>query len=609
LGTNLKNSSCQKKAVIFFYVHKGTADLVPIMASVDIDRNTIEVHVHGNEYVDIQVAPLPAASEILAVLTEETDMKYFIRLAIQYRKEKRFEEETQFLEQCDDPGTRRCDREQTKQAILVIKANQKLIELHNIKLIHQPGQRRKLLEEAQHLLAEAERIQPGYLVVWILRGIIYLERENYEQAELQFGNVLSKWKDNLAALTGMALSFMKRSEWRKALRFWQLTLRVISSDVHIPLDVQCLVRLGIGNCFAKLNLLKEARVAFTRVLELDPSNPTALSYLSSLCLNEMRRPECSQGDRRQLHHMGVNYAQQAFKAMKEKQIDDPLVLTRLADLLFLEGRYDEVPRMVEKAKEATLDPAILSELHYFMGRHYHRLNDFDQAFAEYSRSLTLGGLGLVLPRFPLAQIHAHRAEVSQAIEHLDAIRERVRGRSKTKVPLNPDGTSSLATGVGTALGDDYDTLRLLAFLHARLAENPIQASATMPTREYEEARERGRQLYARALDLFRTLYTFRSPDIDESGARDFHALIMHARLLETSPTATPEMRKSALELYQRAEARCIKDQLSTLMFPELINNIGVLHHLAGNAPSAKTNYLRSFELIRENSCVVHKIFL
>ncbi|KNE55725.1 hypothetical protein AMAG_01602 [Allomyces macrogynus ATCC 38327] len=541
------------------------------MASAD-DKNVIEVHVEGNEFVDIQLRPLPPAADILSVLTSETDLKYFVRLAILYYKQHRPDEYDQFLAEC---ANRRADREQTRQALLLVQAIDAINKSTDVAV--PDALRRRLLADAEAKVKEAERIDGAYLPLWLVRGTLFLEQDAFDKAEVQFQFVLNKTRDNVPALYGMAMAFTRRSEWKKGLRFWQRTLRIISSDPNVPLTLQTTVRMAIGVCFARLGLVQEARTAYLRVLDLDPAHATAHAYLSSLCLNEMRTPDCPNSERRELQAMGINFAQKAYRAMKDKGETNALVLTRMVDLLFLEGRYDDVPVLIERAMTATRDPLLLAELHYYHGRHFHRLGDYDRAHDHYTKALSYQP-DMVLVRFPLAQIHSHRSENSQAIEHLDQIREKVRPRTKTRQMLDAAG-KAFATGPGTSLGDDYDTLKLLGFLHARLAESPVLTSATMPTREYQEARERQRQLYSRAEELFKLLMTFQSADPDESGSRDIHAMVMYARLLERSPTATMDHFGWALQLYKSAEALLVRDQGENAVPHELLNNMGVLNQV------------------------------
>ncbi|KAI9189977.1 protein required for normal CLN1 and CLN2 G1 cyclin expression [Blastocladiella emersonii ATCC 22665] len=559
------------------------------MAAVDPSKAVYEVHIGGEDWVDINLQQLPPAEEILEVINDEVDLKHILRLAIIYYKQGRIPDYDLLIHACH---LRRYDREQSFQAYNAVVAARSLVDIHDENLTE--AERQSQLEDAHARLTEAERLEPGYLVLWVTRGTHAMERGELDVAERNFTQVLSRRREYLPALMGMAMVYSKRKDWKKGLRFWQRSLRLISTDREIPLDIQCQVRVGIGLCFAHLGLVQEAIKAFLRVIDLDPDHVQAYSYISSLYINEMRRPDCAPSDRRAMHANGIAYAKRAYETMTKLRRNDPMVLIRLADILFLQGAYDKAAALLDRALPLTRDPVLLAELYYYKARNRHRAGDYDAAFEQYIHALKLHP-EFLLPRFPLAQIHAHRAELSQAIEHLDQIRERIRAHLGHKAK-GADGTLG---GVGSSLGDDYDTLKLLAQLHARLADNPVQASATMPTREYQEARERSRQLYSRALELFRLLYTYRSSEPGEAGARDLEALIPYARLLETSPLATPDSYKSALELYQRAEAVLLRSRADQPIPPELTNNMGVLLHTMGQFDEAKQRYMRAFNEVRE----------
>ncbi|KAJ1502873.1 protein required for normal CLN1 and CLN2 G1 cyclin expression [Coelomomyces lativittatus] len=137
---------------------------------------------------------------------------------------------------------------------------------------------------------------------------------------------------------------------------------------------------------------------------------------------------------------------------------------------------------------------------------------------------------------------------------------------------------------------------MLAYLHAHLAENAIHTSASIPTREYEEARENCRQLYARAIELFKTLHAFRSTDPEECGRFDTNILIMYSRLLESSPLATPETRQMALKLY--LSARDLLTRANKPVPAELLNNLGVLYHVAGDHLNSSHFFMDALKVIR-----------
>lgn len=508
----------------------------------------IEILVSNQEAIVFSPSELPDFKVLYDLLPKTVDLKYWLRVATEYYKQKRFNDFEAVLNNTEYTA----ENVESKQSLLLMIGFYALQKSYTV----EDDEKVTLMMQVTEKITESENLGMNNTIA-ILKGVLCLERKNYDQAESHFQTQVHKSKETLGSLVGMALTAMKRKEYKKSLRFWQVSLRAIDSDERFPVSVHCSVRFGIGCCFAKLNMNKEARNAFLRVLDFDPNHSTALVSISSLYLNEMKKQSCTPADRVRYLNDGFGYVKKAFEAMKRTKVPNPIVLTRLADALFMKKDYETSHKALLQAQPLAKDQTLLSEILYYRGRHYHLSKDYEMAQSYYSEALEKNA-DLSLATFGLGQIAIYKGQIAEAIDSFETVR--------SKFP------------------NDYDTLRMLAFLHAQLAENPIQLSAIMPTREYEEARESSRDLYARSIELFKCLHYINTPEIDACGEKDAELLVMYARLLESSPLATQESRSTALKLYLDAR------EVITEVPAELLNNIGVLYHIMGEHEKAKVFY-------------------
>ncbi|KAI9224504.1 hypothetical protein BC828DRAFT_373270 [Blastocladiella britannica] len=591
------------------------------MAAVHPHDTTFSVPVEGDEVVELTLDPLPPAHDVIEALHGQTDPKHIARLAVLYHQRAHAEEAASLADAADSPDAAvHAQSYETRAPIKCIRVA--------LALATSPPSAR-LLASAADDLAFAEKIDPNYVGLWITRAAVALAAGDLDAADRQLASAARHVsKRHLPATACLAHLAERRGDWRAAQLHWQRALRLVSGNPRFGIAVQVDVRLHLGVAFARLGHVAPAQAAWRRVMEIDSENVAARAYLASLYINEARRPEKPRGsDIRTLGTLAQTLLQEAYTLMRKQGLALPLVHARLADMMFIQGDDHDARKLLESvldAADALPDPAVGAEVRMYLARIDHREGNLDRAAAGYAAAIARDPANrAILPaRFQLAQIHVARGDLSSATPLLEQVRDRASGSSGSGDPdhdlaggsggvRGPAGAGvsggaaalsagAAGAGAGTSLGDDYDALKQLALVHARLAETPHATSATMPTKEYQETRERARALYSRALELFKLLYDFSSGDSEMKGTNDPEVLLVHARMLESAPFADAAARESALNCYRRVEAIFLKRNQAESVPPEIHNNIGVLLHYRGDFNDAEIAYKAAMNSVRSN---------
>ncbi|CAG8598580.1 7425_t:CDS:2, partial [Racocetra fulgida] len=119
------------------------------------------------------------------------------------------------------------------------------------------SQKSELLNEAIRQLNTVSSVSAQNPITWVVKGFIYLGRNDPDAAYSAFKNAFGLANHNIPALFGMYL----RQEYKEALKLYQEILR-LKPDLSEPDP-----RVGIGLCFNKLQNFDEAIAAFDRALE------------------------------------------------------------------------------------------------------------------------------------------------------------------------------------------------------------------------------------------------------------------------------------------------------------------------------------------------------
>ncbi|CAD5235236.1 unnamed protein product [Bursaphelenchus xylophilus] len=372
-----------------------------------------------------------------------------------------------------------------------------------------------------------------------------LEGNKTEQAEVQFKFVLNDdQRGGLApatdetltipAMMGQACIMYMRKEFKLALQIYKKCLQM---NPNCPASV----RLGIGYCLAKLGKTDKAKIAFTRALQLEPSNVDAAASLAVLQMthsndgSEMRQ--------------GIQSLAQLYKTAK----DHPLILNHLANHFFIKSQLDETTdkesllmkakRLLDYAVTVSKNEQMLSESNFHLGRYFHAQGKIHDAHRHYSLAAQQAGPKFKLPSFGYGQTNILLKEYDKAIEEFEKVLK--------------------------AYPDNSDVLKILGALYARQSEKD-----NLPQEIVEERRRKAREYLQKAAK--------NNPD-------DLEILIDLAVLLQRFDV------KEAINTYNKIIEQ-FKAHDSPVP-PEIENNMGVLYFISKKFDKARECFIACREIL------------
>lgn len=392
----------------------------------------------GDEVLEIEVENLPDALETSSILREQNcKINLWIQIAIEYYRQGKYDAFEMLLNNClSMPNYPDGDKDRIKALdLLAIFYVRRGYESKNRE------RRRDYFARAAQKFTEVDKSEfiniskHGSEYQYHLLGRAYcclIEGRN-DQADAQFNFVLQQQQqsgepENVPSLLGRAcIEFNKKeaSGKRQALALYKKALQVCP---NCPADV----RVGLGICFYKLNMIEKAADAFAKALSLDPMCIGALTGLAVIELNKKTAYSIKRG---------MEYLSRAYKI----ESTDAMVLTLLADHFFYSNEHEKVIKLATRAMENTDNEAMQAQACYQLGRAYHRNEEFDSAFEYYYKATQFGGSQFYLAFYGLGQMYIHRKEYESAIQAFETV-----------LKTNPD---------------NHETLKVLASLYARTSSH------------------------------------------------------------------------------------------------------------------------------------------
>lgn len=138
--------------------------------------------------------------------------------------------------------------------------------------------------QATRLFSEADKIDSKEEITWVCKGFLFLFKNEPGRAGKQFQELLAQNPNNIPALLGSATVLFQDQKYTEACNLYK---KVIKLNPDCPPSV----RVGLANCFFKLNQPELCKIALERVLELetdDEVKANALVGLAVVAKNEGR---------------------------------------------------------------------------------------------------------------------------------------------------------------------------------------------------------------------------------------------------------------------------------------------------------------------------------
>lgn len=394
----------------------------------------------GDEVLELDVANLPEPTETIGILQDQNcKINLWIQLAIEYYRQGKDEAFEILLSTCLSSW----DQDRIKSMIAVYPDGDKdriraldLLAIYYVRKGYRNRERRRdLYARATQRFTEVDKFTemskhcPEYQFHLLGRAYCFLFQGRNDQAEAQFNFVFQQKQqsgepENIPSLLGKAcIEFNKKeaSGKRAALQYYKRALQVCP---NCPADV----RLGLGICFYKLNMIEKAEHAFLRALVIDPQCVGALAGLAVIELNKKTSFSIKRG---------MDYLSRAYRINPT----DAMVLTLLADHFFYANEHEKVIKLATRALENCENEAIMAQAHYQLARAYHKQKEYDGAFEYYYKATQNGGTQFYLAYYGLGQMHIHRGEYDHAMTAFETV-----------LKTNPD---------------NHETLKILASLYSR----------------------------------------------------------------------------------------------------------------------------------------------
>ncbi|KAJ1973344.1 protein required for normal CLN1 and CLN2 G1 cyclin expression [Dimargaris xerosporica] len=504
----------------------------------------IELPLQGSDNVlEIDCSQLPEqCSELCDILIqEEAPLKFYLQLAVEYYRQHQADEAISMLKvglanvKVPDP-IEKVPLINCLAAIYLQKARR---ARHNPLHVAAVGnattaaddaaasERDQYLELATALFNEADRIDSQQPLTWLGKGTLYWLRRQSDLALDQFRGALEQDPHNIAAKFGVARIQFHGKKYREALASYQELLRYRPAHVPDP-------RLGIGLCFYKLGMIKEAKHAFERAIQVNPQELSARVLLAIMYFNEFKTQLVKSGQpNTPILEIGMDYLKTAVTINQRH----PVVSDLLADYFFT--RQDPTNSLAFACSGIINadTPAIEAESHYQAARNYHRLEDYERACDHYQRAVKLNATHH-LARFGLGQILLHHQKLPEALALFEQF-----------VETHPAC---------------IEAWNMLGAIHARLPNHQAQAL----------------QAFDRVLQLVAT------DSVNEALANDPGLFIDMGKTYEQTNLA------QALKAYEKAVA-LYNHRQSDAVPAELYNNVGALHHALRDYDSAATFYQKA----------------
>ncbi|KAI8618306.1 hypothetical protein BC830DRAFT_1166288 [Chytriomyces sp. MP71] len=396
----------------------------------------------------------------------------------------------------------------------------------------QSSLRSQLISKATEYLNKADAIDPRNLWTAVSKGTFYLANNRVADALKVFAYALELDPTNVSALLGLGAAQSRSQDFKSALKTYQKVLTLYPTMQPDP-------RLAIGICYYRLHMAAEARAAFSRATELNPSNADALALLARLEWNQAR----SEGNATVLEE-AVEKVKRAFEVDRKNSS----VLNLVGEGLFFKGLFDQV-EIVSKASIAHTDSnSVKAEAYGLMAKALHSQGKHKEALDMYLKAATLNPASLTY-QYGLGQMHIFAGEHQKALDCFEKV--------LAKEPDNVEAIKKVAS---------------VCSEHPKLIEKSL--------------------LYFGKLQSLIKKFKGEEEKNDKESIGLFPDPVMQVELARIYEGINPAIAlKGYLNAQSVLEASGIKDSL------EILSNIGVLYHRDAQKPSdfetAKSYYERA----------------
>lgn len=249
---------------------------IPITSSTSGD-NKLFIEIFPEE-----LSSIPASRLIQVLKDEKVDLSVWAEVGLAYMRQKQARQSLMVLEEaCDLIG------EADKEHKVLILAATGIAHLAAANLASGGGAggmtsgasktakrnddpKSELRQQADEKFTKAGKIDTFFPMTWIGRGMLNLERNQFDQARFFFQTTEKQCGPVLPALLGMAAVLFAEGDFKGAQAKYSMAIRQYPDKSGAP------ARVGFGLACYKLGQIDRAKAAFKRAMDMDPENVEAM---------------------------------------------------------------------------------------------------------------------------------------------------------------------------------------------------------------------------------------------------------------------------------------------------------------------------------------------
>lgn len=286
--------------------------------------------------------------------------------------------------------------------------------------------RRALLEKAAEAYSRADRADEQDALSWLGKSLFLFKKGRLVEAGEALKNLLkdrsaTRWLRPEVAVP----AYLLRGCVLFHLGSYVESLRSYREAILLKPDLPGATRLGPAMCYFELGHMDAAKLAFERVLELDPSNVDAHLGLAVLGLtdavNLAKDLEAREVQGEAIGPEEVSRLEAlrrgSLESLRRAFNEDPTkstVLNTFARQLLDKGDYERVSRLARQAFQNTAVKKIRADSTYLIARAYHAEGKLAEAMSAYQEAEKFWP-DMPLLCFPMGQLHMHAGQYKEAV--------------------------------------------------------------------------------------------------------------------------------------------------------------------------------------------------
>lgn len=526
----------------------------------------------GENVVEVDLEELEADPSELCALLENEDVanRFWITASLAYAREKNIDTAIEVIRKALEAGSRSAVDKLPLYNCLVWFYLAKCRDAPRTQLEAKPDQdvptKDHYLRMATTVLNDATRSAAPSGPLQLARGVVSLLRaalisEQQEKTDA-LRAALRAFEDsarstkgsNMMAVLGKARVNFSMGKYSESLKAYQYVLE------HAPDMSDPDPRVGIGCCFWALGHHEDAKLAWSRALEINPKSKIAHVLLGIQSLEQTSKLPTSDPNFSSLYKTAmVQYAQEAFKLDNKF----PLTCSVFGNYFLVRKGFNQVETLAKRAVELTDVSAIASDGWYLLARKEHYAGDGAKAGDYYTRADQARGgdqKGYGPAKFGNVQVRILQGDIDGAKFRLEKI-------------LQQTKSVEAMTLLGTLWAEDSFTGRVGNTKEEIIGAQRKAIPLLENVRQAWKDPKRHAQPDSSVLLTLARLYEADSPD----KALQCLQQVEQIELEYVSEDAIPE---DAIDEESRLAA------MREHLHPQLLNNIACFHYQADRFPEA-----------------------